>query len=132
MKKLTIFINDQVAYECDREMNLEPEQLKFLDKMDNDMDRGVKIQGKQFSRPDDKQRAIFVAMNLIKALQQDNDAAKYVSCAYLVKRLPGLVEVRASDQENTISIDAIKKMFFFIFLSPSILYHCLQLKNSRL
>ena len=109
MKIFTLFINDQVAHECDREMVLKPEQLKFLDKMDADMDRGVKIHGELIASPDDRQRATFVAMNLIKALQQDNDAAKFVSCAYLVTRLSGLVEVRAGDQENTISIELIEE-----------------------
>lgn len=109
MKKLTVFINDQVAFECDREMDLELEQLKFLDKMDNDMGRGIKIQGELISSPDDKQRATFIAMNLIKALQQDNDAAKFSSCAYLVNRMSSLVEVRASDQENSISINLVEE-----------------------
>ena len=109
MRKLAVFINDQVVYECNRDMYLEPEQQKFLEKMDKDMDRGVKIQGELFNKPDEKQRAIFVAMNLIKALQRDNDAAKNVSCAYLVKRLPGLIEVRANDQENTVSIELVEE-----------------------
>ncbi len=101
MKNLTVFVNGQVAHECDREMDLNQEQLVFLDKMDNDMDHCVKIQGELIARPDDKQRAKFVAMNLIKALQQDNDAAKSVSCAYLINRLSSLLEVRTIDQELT-------------------------------
>jgi len=102
-------INDQFVYEFDREMYLEPEQLTFLEKMDTDMDRGVKIQGELIVESDNRQRAVFISMNLIKALQQDNDAAKFVSCAYLVKRMPSLVEVRASDQENTINIELIEE-----------------------
>ena len=109
MKKLTLFINDQVAYECDRDMVLAQEQLKFLDKMDSDMDRGVKIQGELITNPDEKQRATFVIMSLIRALQQDNDAATYSSCAYLVKRLPNVLEIRASDQENTIDIELVEE-----------------------
>jgi len=109
MKKLTVFINDQVAYECDREIVLEPEQVAFLDKMDADMDRGVKIQDELIAKPDVKQRAIFIAMNLVKALQQDNDAAKFVSTAYLISRLHGLVEVRASDQDNSVNIELVEE-----------------------
>lgn len=109
MKKLNIFINDQVVYECDRETYLDSEQLTFLEKMDTDMGRGVKIQGGLIVEPDDRQRTIFMSMNLIKALKQDNDAAKFVSCAYLVTRMPSLVEVRASDQEDTINIELIEE-----------------------
>ena len=109
MKKFIVLINDQAVYECDRDIALEEKQLEFLDKMDSDMDRGIKIQGQLFASPDSMQRAQFVAMNLIKALQQDNDAAKSVSCAYLVNRLPGLVEVRANDQGDTINIEFVEE-----------------------
>ncbi|WP_455198501.1 hypothetical protein [Kaarinaea lacus] len=109
MKKLTLFVNEQVAYECDREMDLTPDQLRFLDKMDTDMDRGVKIQGELISSPDQKQRATFVVMNLIKALKQENDAAVSVSCAYLVNRIGSLVEVHANDLENSIGIELIEE-----------------------
>ena len=109
MKKLSVFINKQVAYECDRDMLLEPEQLMFLDKMDSDMDRGVKIRGELFINPDNRQRATFIAMNLIKALQQSNDAALFASCAYLVNRMSSLVEVHASDQENAVGIEFVEE-----------------------
>ena len=109
MKKLTLFINNQIAYECDRDMDFTSEQLKFLDKMDSDMDRGIKIQGKLIANPDEKQRATFVTMSLIRALQQDNSAAINSSCAYLVKRLPNVLEIRASDKENTIDIELVEE-----------------------
>ncbi|MBE9564273.1 MAG: hypothetical protein IMF17_03430 [Proteobacteria bacterium] len=48
-------------------------------------------------------------MNLIKALQQDNDAVKISSCAYLVNRFPALIEVHADDDENTIKIELIEE-----------------------
>lgn len=109
MKKLTLLINGEVAHECDREPDLTPDQLRFLDKMDTDMDRGLKIHGELIASPDQKQRATFVVMNLIKALKQDNHAAISVSCAYLANRLSSLVEVHANDLEKSIGIELIEE-----------------------
>ena len=107
MKKLTVYINDQVAYDYDKETALEDKQLVFFDKMDSDMARGRKIQGELIANPDISQRATFVAMNLIRALQQDNQPIILASCAYLANRLPALVEVHARDQGSTVNIELV-------------------------
>lgn len=100
MKSLTFHINDEIAYECDRQTTLDTSQLGFLDKMDSDMNRGFKINGQLCSEPDLKQRARFVTMNLLKALQQDNQSVIAASCAYLTQRLPALVEIHIKRQQN--------------------------------
>lgn len=109
MKPLTLFINNEVVFEFDRETSFEDSQLAFLDKMDGDMARGIKIQGELVSSPDVEQRARFVVMNLIKALQQDNEAVIYASCAYLVQRNPALAEVHATDSDREILIEFINE-----------------------
>lgn len=106
-KYLTVLINDQAVFEYDRENYLEDRQLEFLDKMDKDMDLGIKMSGELFEDPDAEHRTKFVAMNLIKALQQDDATKIAVSCAYLSTRRPGLIEVRASDQDGLVVIDML-------------------------
>lgn len=109
MKKLTILANEQVAYETERDVVLDDKQLAFLDKMDSDMDRGIKIQGQLVNNPDSKQRATFVAMNLIKGLRLENQAVIAASCAYLVNRRPSLLEVRANDEGKTVNIQLVEE-----------------------
>ena len=109
MQELTVFINEQVVYEFNRDISFEEQQLTFLDKMDSDMERGIKIRGELIAQPDSQQRATFVVMNLIKALQQDNDAVIEASCAYLVNRDPALIEVHANDSDNSINIELINE-----------------------
>jgi hypothetical protein len=109
MDKLTVFINNEIVFEFDRGLTFSDQQLAFLHRMDSDMDKGIKIQGQLLVNPDARQRATFVAMNLIKALQQDNEAAKTSSCAYLVNHLPALVEVHAIDDENAVKIELIEE-----------------------
>jgi len=103
-----VFINTEMVYEYDKKTVLEDLQLAFLDRMDTDMDKGIKIRGELLKQPDGNQRAIFVAMNLIRALQQDNEAAKTASCAYLVSRHPDLLEVHANDQASAVDIEFVR------------------------
>ena len=109
MDKLTVFINNENVFEFDRDLTFSDQQLAFLDKMDSDMDKGIKMHGELLTSPDNQQRATFVAMNLIKALQQDNEAVKTSSCAYLVNRLPALVELHANDHGKTVKIELVEE-----------------------
>lgn len=105
MSKLSIFINEQAAYDYDSGTELDDQQRAFLDRMDEDMGRGLKIHGELISEPDTHQRATFVAMNLIKALLQEDEAKIQVSCAYLLNRLPDLNEVHARDGDERVEIE---------------------------
>lgn len=104
MHIFTVFVNDTPVYEYDHNTELSKEQLAYLEKMDADMGRGIKIQGELIPQPELKQRARFVALNLVKALQQSNQAAKAVSCAWLSDRMPNLSELRISDVGERIEV----------------------------
>jgi len=108
MNSLEVLVNNEIVLEFDRYFPIEDEQLTFLDRMDANMDRGIKIHGKLLVNPDSQQRATFVSMNLIKALQQGNEAVKTASCAYLINRHPKLIEVHANDHGNVIKIELIE------------------------
>lgn len=109
MKVLTIFANDEIVYEYEKRAKPDERQIAFFDKMDGDMNRGIKIHGEFIPDPDIKQRATFVAMNLLKALKQENEAIIAASCAYLTHRLPALIEVRAMDQGKTVAIELVEE-----------------------
>jgi len=47
-------------------------------------------------------------MNLIRALQQENDAIITASCAYLTHKKPELTEVRANNSKGFIEIEFIE------------------------
>jgi len=72
------------------------------------MSRGIKIQGKAIDSPTTEQRATFVVMNFIRALQQENDAIITTSCINLTQKKPELTEMRASNNEGPIEIKFIE------------------------
>jgi hypothetical protein len=109
MNTLSLFVNEQLAFECDRSMLLDEKQLEFLDRMDSDMERGFKIQGELITHPDKKQKATFVTMNLLNALRQEDNAKIAVACAYLSNRLPHVVEVHARDAGDRIDIEFVEE-----------------------
>lgn len=109
MNKLSLFVNDQLAFEYDRSTELDDSQLAFLDKIDQDMDRGFKIYGEMIAEPDARQKATFVSMNLLNALRQDDQAKLALSCAYLSTRLPHTVEVHARDKDERITIEFVEE-----------------------
>ena len=109
MNKLVVFVNNEIVFEFDRDLTFEDQQLAFFARMDSDMESGIKIQGELLVNPDSQQRATFVVMNLIKALQQENEAVISASCAYLVNRHPALIEVHANDHADTVKIELIEE-----------------------
>ena len=109
MNKLAVLVNDELVFEFDRKLNFDEQQLVFLDKMDSDMESGIKIHGELLENPDAQQRVTFVIMNLIKALQQGNQAVITASCAYLVNRNPKLIEVHVNDHADAVKIEIIEE-----------------------
>lgn len=107
METLCIVVNGEPAYEYDKTTELNAQQRSFLDKMDQDMSRGIKIHGELISNPDTQACATFIAMNLLKALMQKDDAKIRVSCAYLCDRLPELNTIEARDQDGRVQIELI-------------------------
>ncbi len=105
MSKIILLVNDQIAFDFVKDESLDEEQLNFLDKMDSDMSKGIKINGELFKNPDKIQRAEFTAMNLIRALQQENKTVIAASCAYISNRLPEVHEVHVSDLNSGVAVE---------------------------
>jgi len=109
MNLLTVFVNNEPVFEYDKNTPLEDNKLAFMDDMERDMGRGIRMQGEMIDAPDNAQRARFVVLNMIKALQRDNQAIVQASCAYLANRMPGLIEVHANDGEGRIDIELVEQ-----------------------
>jgi hypothetical protein len=92
---MTVVINGEAHLEYYRDKPLPADQRAFLDRMDEQMSAGVRLGGEEVSQPGALQRAQFVAIQVIEALQSGNDALIAAGCAYLASRLPDLTQVKA-------------------------------------
>jgi len=105
--KLIVVLNGQPVIEYDRNIRLPGHQRSFLDKMDMDMDKGISINGQSTTSPDLGVRSQYIAMHLIQAIQNDNEAMISAMCAYLANRIPDLKKVVADEHGENISIDLV-------------------------
>ena len=76
--KLRVSLNHVDVIEYDRNRRLPGHQRQFLDKMDADMAQGFELAGEFIPAPDAMQRAKFVAMQLIMAVQNQEEAQALV------------------------------------------------------
>jgi hypothetical protein len=109
MSNLSVFVNEQLAFEYDRSTRVDENQLAFLDKIDADMDKGVKIPGELITDRDSKQKTTFVALNRLRALKQEDDTRIAVYCSYLNSQLPYAVEMHARDQDARINTEFVEE-----------------------
>ena len=107
IEKLYIELNGASLIEYDRNIRLPGHQRRFLDKMDADMAEGIKLAGQSVADPNPIQRAQFVAIQLLKALQQDEEGLIAATCAYLANRFPEMRRVVASEQGDNVSLDLV-------------------------
>lgn len=92
---LTIVVNGEPQVEYQRGKPLAAAQRACLDRMDEQMNAGIRLGDASLGRPDALQRAQFVAIQVLEALQSGNDALIAAGCAYLASRLPDLTQVKA-------------------------------------
>ena len=106
-EKLLIERNGSIVLEYDRNIRLPGHQRQFLDKMDQDMSGGIKLAGQTITEPNAIQRAQFVAIQLVNALQRDEEGMIAATCAYLANRFPEMRKVVAMEQGDNVSLDLV-------------------------
>jgi len=104
---LTVVIDGQPHLEYDRGKSLPAHQSTYLDRMDKKMDEGIALGGEAVKSPDQLQRAQFVALHLLEAMQDGDDGLIAASCAYLANRLPDLRQVKASLAGDEVSAELV-------------------------
>jgi hypothetical protein len=100
-------LNGESQLHYDRSKTLPDQQRAFLDKMDTELQHGITINNQRIDRPDLQQRAQFVALNLIQAIQNSDEQKAAATCAYLAVYLPDLKQVKAEQNAQGILIDLV-------------------------
>ncbi len=105
---MAVLLNGTAQIEYNREITLPAKQRDYLDRLDQDMDAGIHLGNQHIDKPDQIQRAQFIALHLIQSLLADDEQHIAASCAYLANRLPDLKQVKAvTKPEGAIGIDLI-------------------------
>jgi hypothetical protein len=105
--KLTVVIDNQSMLVYDRAKPLPEHQRRFLDNMDAQMDSGIAIDGQLVVSPDLPSRAQFVALNLVRAVAEQDEQKAAAMCSYLALRLPDLKQVQAVARDGAFGIDLV-------------------------
>ncbi len=100
-------INDEQVIEYNRQQRLPGKQRVFLEKMDLDMDAGIKIGDTTVDDPDQFCRVQYVTMHLIRAIDTNDEHMKSAMCAYLATRSPDLQKIIANKQGGDVEVEFV-------------------------
>ena len=106
-EQLTILLNGESQLQYDRSKPLLEHQRAFLDKMDRELQQGITINNQAIKHPDIQQRAQFIALNLIEAIQNSDEQKAAAMCAYLAVFLPDLKQVKAEQDSAGVLVDLV-------------------------
>ena len=104
---LVVVLDGVSQLEYGRATPLAPAQRDYLDRLDQSMDAGIELGGLRIDQPNPLQRAQYIALQLLQAVQAGNEAVAAATCAYLANRIPDLQQIRASTRAGLLSFDLV-------------------------
>ena len=104
---MAVLLNGVAQLEYDRNMALTDYQMAYLDKMDEQMDKSIEIDGELITQPELNQKVQFVSANLLEAMQANNEGLTSALCTYLATRLTDLKQIKMTDDKDGVCIDLV-------------------------
>lgn len=104
---LAVVIDNELVVKYDRNVPLAEHQRSSLDLMDRKMDAGIDLLGEFIDSPESRQRASFVAQQLIGAILSHDDALTAASAAYLADRYPELKQLRVQREGDSHTVELV-------------------------
>ena len=105
--KLCVEINGKDVFKYEKSPRLPGKKRQILDNIDRSLDDGIEINGNYINGPDKMQRAQYVSMNLLHALETDNERLVSSSCDYLVTRLSELSLIKVVENGNEVTMNLV-------------------------
>ncbi|MBI5040387.1 MAG: hypothetical protein HZB57_04080 [Gammaproteobacteria bacterium] len=106
-EQLAIYRNGVLAHEFDKRAALERMQFAYVQRMDADMDRGIRLNGEQIRSPAQAQRNQFVIGQLLDALGINDSRSIVMLCRYLAQHAPDLDVIRVEEDEDNYHVDLV-------------------------
>ena len=104
---LAIVLNGVSQLEYDRDKPLPEMQRQYLEKMDEQMNGGITLGERRVDKPDQLERAQFVAVYLVDAIKSENEQMAAAMCTYLANRIPDLKQVKVDEHDGDLSIEFV-------------------------
>ena len=104
---LVIYMDETPAYEFNKRDGLARMQFAYVQRMDDDMDKGISLNGEQVRSPNQMQRTQFVIGRLLDALSINDSRAIAMLCRYLAHRVPNLDAIRVEEDGDEYSVDLV-------------------------
>ena len=112
LSPFVVTLNSEKTIEFFRDRPLSQKQKEDLAATDKKLNLGITIAGEFISNPTDQDKAIFIANILVNALDNDDETAIAVACAYLATRNPYLKQLKITTHEDRISIELINDQLY--------------------
>lgn len=104
---LVFVINETPEIEFQRSVALSQAQLNDLDALDKKMDKGIELGSDTISAPNQRDRATYIANQLVNAYTQGQESIAALCLTYLGQRLPQLLQIKAEIHSDRVSIQLI-------------------------
>jgi hypothetical protein len=112
LSPFVVTLNSEKAIEYFRNRSLSAKQQDDLDATDKKLNLGINIAGEFIAKPNDQDKAIFMANILVNALDSDDETAIAVACAYLATRYIHLKQLKITTYDDRISIELINDQHY--------------------
>lgn len=99
-EKVAFLLDGQEVLTYDRSITLTQNQKGYLDDMEQTLNEGFFLSGERVENPDLEQKTQFVALNLVQALQKEDDKTAIILFSYLVDRMPELKQAKAKIKDT--------------------------------
>jgi len=106
-KYLEIILDDQSVLKYERR-RLPGLQRSALDRMDEDMQAGIRIDDQVITDPARQQCALFVVTQLHQAIGSERSNKAMLMCSWLATRLPDLRQILISTNNDRITCEFIQ------------------------
>ena len=107
-----VSLNSNKVLEYFRDRKLTNKQVQDLERAEKKLIAGRHLAGKFISSPNPQEKAVFMANQLATALDEDNETALGICCAYLATRYPDLKQLKLTNHEGRLSIELINDKEF--------------------
>lgn len=103
--KLRIFVSGAETHVFDKREGLARMQFAYVQRMQEDMDRGITFNGERLHSPTQDQRTQYVIGQLLEALLINDSRGISMLCRYLAQHAPGLNALHVEEDGDEYSVE---------------------------